>query len=143
MRPLAQAFADAGFATELPRLPGHGTNVEDMATTSWADWSAAALDAYDELAARCPKVVVAGLSMGGTLTLWVAAHRPGVAGIVVVNGAAAPTDEALRTGLQELIDGGTGFIPGVGNDVADESVKELAYEQVPLKALLSLFDAAD
>jgi len=143
LRPLAEAFADAGLATELPRLPGHGTTVEDMATTTWADWSAAALAAYDELAGRCPKVVVAGLSMGGTLTLWVAEHRPDVAGIVVVNGAAAPTDEALRSGLQELIDGGTEFIPGVGNDVADESVKELAYEQVPLKPLLSLFDAAD
>jgi carboxylesterase len=143
MRPLALAFADAGFATELPRLPGHGTNVEEMATTNWTDWSAAALDAYDELAARCPKVVVAGLSMGGTLTLWVAAHRPGVGGIVVVNGAIAPTDVALRSGLQELIDSGTEFIPGVGNDVADDSVKELAYDQVPLKALLSLFDASD
>ena len=30
MRPLAEVFADAGFAVELPRLPGHGTAVEDM-----------------------------------------------------------------------------------------------------------------
>src|SRR5262249_40219942 len=37
----------------------------------------------------------------------------------------------------------TELIPGVGNDVADESVQELAYDQVPLKALLSLFDASD
>ncbi len=27
MRPLAEALADAGFAVELPRLPGHGTAV--------------------------------------------------------------------------------------------------------------------
>src|SRR6202034_3012129 len=31
MRPLAPAFAAAGFTVELPRLPGHGTTPEDMA----------------------------------------------------------------------------------------------------------------
>ena len=72
MRPVAEAFAAAGFAVELPRLPGHGTTVEDMLTTSWEDWSAEAEAAYQRLAARASKVVVAGLSMGGTLTVWLA-----------------------------------------------------------------------
>src|SRR5688500_20238998 len=53
MRPLAEAFAAAGFATEMPRLPGHGTSLDDMKTTTWADWSKTAEQAYDELAARC------------------------------------------------------------------------------------------
>ena len=42
MRPVAEAFAAAGFAVELPLLPGHGTTVEDMITTGWPDWTAAA-----------------------------------------------------------------------------------------------------
>ncbi len=50
MRSLAERLARGGFSVELPRLPGHGTSVEDMMTTSWADWSSAALAAYDELA---------------------------------------------------------------------------------------------
>jgi len=58
MRGLARAFAAAGFAVELPRLPGHGTTVADMQTTRWADWSAAAEAAYDELAARHPARIV-------------------------------------------------------------------------------------
>ena len=53
MRPVAEAFAAAGFAVELPRLPGHGTTVEDMITTGWADWTAEAEAAYQRLAARC------------------------------------------------------------------------------------------
>jgi len=69
-------MADAGFTVELPLLPGHGTSIEDMVTTRWADWSAAAERAYEELAARCSAVVVAGLSMGGTLTLWLAERHP-------------------------------------------------------------------
>src|SRR3954464_14582979 len=87
MRGLAEAFAAAGYAVELPRLPGHGTSVDDMATTTFADWSAAVERAYDDLAGRCERVVVAGLSMGGTLAAWLAARHPEIAGLVVINGA--------------------------------------------------------
>jgi carboxylesterase len=91
MRGLAQAFAAAGFAVELPRLPGHGTTVDDMLTTTWADWSWCAERAFDELAARCDRVVVAGLSMGGSLAVWLAAHHPEIAGVVAVNAAVDPS----------------------------------------------------
>ena len=40
VRGLAEAFAGAGFAVEPPRLPGHGTTVADMATTTFSDWQA-------------------------------------------------------------------------------------------------------
>src|ERR1700709_2358491 len=72
MRPVAEAFAAAGLSVELPRLPGHGTTVDEMMTTTWADWSGEAEAAYQRLAARTDAIVVAGLSMGGTLTLWLA-----------------------------------------------------------------------
>ena len=98
MRPLAEAFAAAGFTTELPLLPGHGTSVEDMLKTSWADWSAAAEAAYLDLASRCDKVVVAGLSMGGTLTLWLATRHPEIAGIVPINAAAMPMTDMVAPG---------------------------------------------
>src|SRR3954454_1847759 len=91
MRGLAEAFARAGFAVELPRLPGHGTTIDDMMTTTWEDWSAAAEAAFVDLASRVDKIVVAGLSMGGGLTLWLAARHPDVAGIVLVNAIAEPT----------------------------------------------------
>ena len=39
----------AMFTVELPLLPGHGTQIEDMLDTRWADWSAAAESAYAEL----------------------------------------------------------------------------------------------
>jgi len=140
MRGLAQAFAAAGFAVELPRLPGHGTTVEDMAQYRWSDWSAAVEAAYEELAARCDKVVVAGLSMGGTLTLWLAARHPEVAGIVVINGAAEPPAESFREMLQETLAQGHSFMPGIGSDLADPDVKEAAYDGAPIEPLLSLFD---
>jgi carboxylesterase len=141
MRGLADAFASAGFTVELPRLPGHGTNIDDMATTTWADWSAAAEATYAELASRCERVVVAGLSMGGSLTLWLAGHHPEIAGIVCINPAVEPADAGMTAMFEELVAGGTTTIPGIGSDIADPDQVELAYDQVPLLAAKSMFDA--
>jgi carboxylesterase len=143
MRGLAQAFAAAGFAVELPRLPGHGTSPEDMATTSLADWTEAVEAAYGDLAARCDRVVVAGLSMGATLAARLAARHPEIAGLVVINGAFAPVDEAVRDGLGQAVSGGVPRIPGPGNDVAEPGQVELAYDEVPPATLLSLLSALD
>src|ERR1700722_20173411 len=85
MRPLAERCATVGYSVELPRLPGHGTSLEDLVTRRWSDFVAVALDAYDELAARCDKVAVVGLSVGGGLTALIAEERPDVAGCVFIN----------------------------------------------------------
>ncbi|MHB8670119.1 MAG: alpha/beta hydrolase [Acidimicrobiales bacterium] len=143
MRSLARALADAGFAVELPLLPGHGTTVEDMATTGWSDWSAAAEAAYRALAARCERVVVAGLSMGGSLTVWLASRHPEIAGAVVVNPAIDPPAPSFREMLQGIIDSGTEFMPAIGGDLADPDAHELAYEAIPVRALLSMCEASD
>jgi len=140
MRPLAEAFADAGYTVELPRLPGHGTAVQDMARYGWSDWAAAAEAAYADLAARTDSVVVAGLSMGGTLTLYLAEQHPEIAAIVLVNPVVEPDDFApLVNVARAQLDAGELFIQGVGNDVADPAVTELAYTSMPNAAVLSLF----
>ncbi|HZJ28334.1 MAG TPA: alpha/beta fold hydrolase [Acidimicrobiia bacterium] len=143
MRGLARSLAEAGFSVELPRLPGHGTSVDDMATTSFADWSAAADHAYSQLATRCTEVVVIGLSMGATLAAWLAARHPEIAALVMINGALASADPAVRAGLEGALAQGQTRIPGPGNDIADPNETELAYPEVPLRSLLSLFDALD
>ena len=137
LRGLAKAFAGAGFATELPRLPGHGTSPDDMKTTGWAEWSKTVDDAYDELAARCEKVVVAGLSMGGALASWLAGTRPEIAGAVLINPAVKPLGEEMVNILRQTLDQGVEFMPAVGNDVADPDQKELAYDAMPVASLLA------
>jgi carboxylesterase len=141
MRPLAAAFAAAGFATELPLLPGHGTSLDDMKATGWADWSATAEQAYDELAARCDRVVVAGLSMGGTLTAWLGAERPDVAGLVFVNPAIEPAGDNMRDILRQMLGQGIEIAPPVGNDVAKPGITELAYDGIPVASVLTMIDA--
>ena len=141
MRPLAQAFAAAGHAVECPRLPGHGTRVEDMLGTSWADWSAAAEASLGALQSRCERVVVAGLSMGGSLTCWLATRHPEVVGIICVNPAISPSDE-MRAVVAAMLESGETLMDGIGSDVADPDVVESAYPQTPLAPLLSLFDVS-
>lgn len=140
MRGLAEAFAAAGFAVELPLLPGHGTTVDDLETTGPADWIAAVEQTYADLAARCEHVVVAGLSMGATLAALLAAHHPKIAGLVVINGAFAAPGSAVRDALEQVVAQGVTRIPGPGNDVADPSQIELAYSEIPPALYLALFD---
>ena len=141
MRPLAEAFAAAGFAVSLPLLPGHGTRVEDMVPTRWSDWSSAAEAAYEVLAGRCERVVVAGLSMGGTLTLWLAAHHPEIRWIVLVNPLADGEEPGITGLVAALRESTEPVVPGIGSDIALEGVVESAYEMAPVEPLLSLHGA--
>jgi carboxylesterase len=141
MRGLAEAFAAAGFSVELPLWPGHGTSIDDMLQTTWDDWSGAAELAFGELQSRCPKVVVAGLSMGGTLATWLASRHPEIVGLVAINPAIEPGGDAFLDILRETVKQGTAVMPAIGNDVADPSQKELAYEGAPIEPLISLLEA--
>jgi carboxylesterase len=140
MRGMAEAFAAAGFAVEMPRLPGHGTHIDDMLQTGFDDWRAEAERAYQALAARCDKVIIAALSMGGALSLSLTLEHPEVAGIVCVNTPAAQPPE-LADGLRALVEAGTEVIDAVGGDIADPEATEMSYDKTPLCALLSLVDA--
>lgn len=143
MRPLAEALAALGHSVELPLLPGHGTAVEDMLPTRFADWSGAAEAAYEELAARCDAVAVVALSMGGSLALWLAARHPEIRGLALVNPMVEPPAESFRDVLRGILAAGTELAPGVGSDIAKEGVTESAYLGTPIAAVLSLFDGLD
>jgi carboxylesterase len=141
MRPIAEACAAAGYSVEMPRLPGHGTTVADMKTTGWADWSGEAERALTALAARTSKQVVVGLSMGGTLTVWLATRHPELAAVVTVNPAVVCNDDLMAL-VQTTVDGGTDEFPSIGSDIAAEGVSESSYAATPLVPLLSMLTAA-
>lgn len=140
MRGVAEALAAAGYHVELPRLSGHGTTVDDMLTTGWSDWTADVESAYQRLTQRADRIVVAGLSMGGSLTLWTGAQHPEVQGLVCVNPATLPQAPEVLAMVNEAIADGTEFLPGIGSDIADPDVDEIAYEGTPLRPLLSFQD---
>jgi carboxylesterase len=141
MRGVAEALAAAGFAVELPLLPGHGTTVEEMLTTDFTDWSATVEAAYLELAGRTDAMVVVGLSMGGTLAAWVTARNPGTAGLVAINGMFEPPAPAFLEMLRTSMEQGCDRLPAIGSDIALPDVTEGAYDAAPIGPLISLMEA--
>ncbi len=109
---LAAALVEAGFDVEVPLLPGHGTEVEDLVPRRWADWVQAAEEAWDKLSARHEQTIVGGLSMGGTLATWVAAARPDVAGLACVNPMIDPPAASFRELLRAFVADGHTSVPG-------------------------------
>lgn len=142
MRALAGQLAAAGHTVDLPRLPGHGTVIEEMIPTGWGDWSAHAEERYQLLAQRCDKVVVVGLSMGGALAAWLGSHHAEITGLVCIN-AVVSVPPGMREAVKEVIASGADRFAGIGSDIADPEVSESAYEDTPLAPLLTLFDASD
>jgi carboxylesterase len=140
LRSIAEQCAQAGYSVELPRLPGHGTTVEDMMTTNWGDWSSTALAAYDSLAQRCDRVAAVGLSMGGSLVAYVAENRPRVAGCVFINPLVKPPPAELLDGLNQLLDSGIESFESIGSDIKKENTVEGSYDVTPLVPAKSLFE---
>ncbi|MPZ89070.1 MAG: alpha/beta fold hydrolase [Nitriliruptorales bacterium] len=135
-RPLAEALARAGFAVEMPRLPGHGTVWQELAKATWHDWVREAVDALARLRRRTRARVAVGISMGGTIGLHLAeSHGEDLAGIVVINPSVYSGDPRLKAlpFLKWVIPG----LPGIGNDIARPGGDEKPYARLPLKALAS------
>ena len=75
MLPLGKALQETGFTVRGIRLKGHGTALSDMRTASCEDWLAEVREAYDALSSAFRSVSVAGLSMGGLLSLILAEEK--------------------------------------------------------------------
>jgi carboxylesterase len=144
MRPLAERCAKTGYSVELPRLPGHGTSLEDLVPWRWPDFVEVALGAYDDLAERCDKVAVVGLSVGGGLTALIAEQRPSVAGCVFINPMLKGPGAEMEQGLQDLIDSGLEVLAtDGGSDIKKEGTTEAKYEGWPLRALQSVIEGVE
>ncbi len=72
MRYLAEKLNEAGATVFVPRYPGHGTSLIEMANLDVNAWFTAAREALFELMAYCDNVYIAGLSMGGIFAILLA-----------------------------------------------------------------------
>lgn len=146
MRPLAELLAARGFRVDVPRLPGHGTHPRDMQRTRYPDWRAEVERAVDRVSALAERVVLVGLSMGGTLVLDVASSGSrSVAGAVCVNPQILDREGALvkLSGLIELVVPlAPASLAGLRkDDIAKPGVSEQAYDWVPTASGNSLLKA--
>ncbi len=76
LRELGEILCQRGFTVYAPRLPGHGTSPQDLATRPLQEWRATVLRGFDALAEAGFKISAAGLSTGALLVLDLALQRP-------------------------------------------------------------------
>lgn len=134
LKPMGEYLAGEGITVVGPRLKGHGTSVDDMAACISRDWLDSAEAGLKELSFRCKIVFVAGLSMGGTISLYLAHRFPElVSGVVPICAPVIFKDPkfALLPLLKRFIK----TVPGVGSDIKDPAVKESSYDKVPVRAV--------
>ncbi|HEY2959578.1 MAG TPA: alpha/beta fold hydrolase [Actinomycetota bacterium] len=134
LRLWGEALHRGGLTVHCPLLPGHGTHWRDLAITAYPAWEEASLAGLSLLTERCEQVVVCSLSFGGALALHLAAQRPHeVQGVVAVNPWLYLNDRRLA--LLPVLKHVVPTARGIGSDIADSPLRELAYKRVPLKAL--------
>ncbi len=137
-------LAGRGHEVIVPTLAGHGGSLEELAATGWGDWVATAEAAGDRASWTGGPVVAVGVSMGGTLACHLAATRPGIAGLAVVNPFVDPPAPSFRQILEDMLDQGVTALPAIGGDVADPAaVCEGALEGLPVACVLSLCHGLD
>ena len=72
MRKIADELAKRDYTVRTINLPGHATTEDDMAKCNWQMWLQAAKEAALDMMKQCSTFTVAGLSMGGVLSLLIA-----------------------------------------------------------------------
>lgn len=142
--PLTSSLKEKGFLIDAPLLPGHGTTARDLGKKTWQDWYEGAVEAYQKLKAKADSICVAGLSMGGLLTLMLASEFP-VSRIALL---ATPvifvgfmTDVVLplvgNTPLHHLYQYHPKFAGGAIND--PEARKDfVSYTKMPIKGIMQI-----
>ena len=85
VKELARALGRMGYWVYAPRLKGHGTAPEDLATRKFADWIESVDAGYALLRNLCSKVVAGGFSNGAGLALELAARVKGLSGVFAIS----------------------------------------------------------
>jgi esterase/lipase/1-acyl-sn-glycerol-3-phosphate acyltransferase len=84
VKQLAYFLGKMGYWVYVPRLKGHGTSPDDLATRSYQDWMRSIDRGYGIISSICRKVVVGGFSTGAGLALDLAARINRIAGVFAV-----------------------------------------------------------
>jgi len=84
MRLMGEAIQSAGITALGVRLAGHATQPDDLKRTLWVDWLTSVEDGIHLLSDICDQVFIAGLSLGGILSLVAASRYKRLKGAIAI-----------------------------------------------------------
>jgi len=84
VKELAEYLGKMGFWVFVPRIKGHGTSPDDLATRTFADWVESTDTGYAIISNICDHVIAGGFSNGGGLALDLTARVAAVKGVFAV-----------------------------------------------------------
>ena len=102
VKELAEYLGKQGFLVYAPRVSGHGTSPDDLATKTHVDWMESVDEGYAIVSCLCKRVVVGGFSTGAGLALDLGSRVKGLAALFAVSPPLQLQDFSVR------------FLPAVG-----------------------------
>ena len=143
LRELGEAMASQGIRAHGIVLPGHEGNPEGLVNVGWKQWQALTEQGLAELASY-PRVFLAGLSMGGALSLLRASRHPErIVGTILMS-----TPTRISGGWQlKLLPVARHFVkwyyPLAGIDFSDPKMQAEALKQARLRDSEVTLDFSD
>ena len=92
MTPLAEFLEKKNANVENENLPGHNTKPEDLRMTKWEEWVEFSQAQLDNLKKKCKQVFIVGSSLGGIISLLIAARNTEIDGLILCSAAIKPFD---------------------------------------------------
>jgi carboxylesterase len=138
IRPVGEAIASRGMRAVGPALPGHNATPEALARVTHGEWLDSVRAELHALRAEHERVFVAGLSLGGLLTLALAQDEE-IDALAVIG-----TPLRLRFLVERLVPLLKRFVPFApktsGSDIRDEPARRRhpSYDVMPLAAVHEL-----
>lgn len=137
---------ELGLPYRMPVLRGHMQTPEALVGVRWSDWYEDAEAALQDLLTEVESAVVVGLSMGGLVTLHLAAEHPEDIDAIALVAAALRLNNPLAPGgalsfLRPVVKRLVKWWPMTPN-YADKELEKLDtnYERAPMDAIVSFLE---
>jgi carboxylesterase len=144
MRLMGENLNQHGYTVLGIRLHGHATTPDDMIASRWTDWTASVADGFHLLSNSVDRIFIAGLSMGGALSLYMSTQL-NVAGVIAMaTPYNLPRDPHYPLWFIRLYSKFAKFTPKVnekpGSSWYDQETraKHISYPQNPIRSIVEL-----